>query len=88
MGDPEREALHNRRFPDARFAGKNGVVLPPPHQNIDDLPDLEIAPQHRIDLAGARVGGQVDGELVEVGRLAAPPSALPAPPAQPVPLWP
>ena len=27
------------------------VVLPPPRQNVDDLPDLEIAAEHRIDFA-------------------------------------
>ena len=39
----QREALDHRRLADARFAGEDRVVLPAPHQDVDDLPDLLVA---------------------------------------------
>ena len=71
LRDAQREAFHHRRLADARFAGENRVVLAPARENVDDLPDLEIAAQHRIDLALLGVLGQVDGVLIEIRRLAA-----------------
>ena len=69
-GDAEREALHHRGLADARLAGEDRVVLPPAAQDIDDLADFRIAAEHRIQLAGARSGGQVDAVLVQGLRLA------------------
>src|SRR5690606_22110031 len=63
--DPEREAFDDRRLTDARLAGQDRVVLPAPHQNIDDLADLLVAADDRIDLAAARLLGQIDGKARE-----------------------
>ena len=65
--DAQGEALDHRGLADARLAGEDRVVLPPAGQDVDDLTDLRIATQHRIDLAGPRLGGQIDGELVQRG---------------------
>ena len=57
------EALDDGRLTDARLAGQDRVVLPPPHQDIDHLPDFLVAADDRIDLAIARLLGHVDGKL-------------------------
>ena len=71
VGDAQREAFHHGGLADARLAGQDRVVLAAARQDVDHLADLEIAAQHRIDLALLGVLGEVDGELIEVGRLAA-----------------
>ena len=75
-GDAQREALDDRRLADARLAGEDRVVLAAPHQDVDDLADLLVAADDRIDLALARALGQVDRELA---------SAPPACPSRPAP---
>ena len=67
--DAHREPFDHRRLPHARFARENRVILPPPREDVDNLPDLEVAPQHRIDLPRLSVLRQVDGVLIQVGRL-------------------
>ena len=42
-----------------------GLFLPPPHQDVDDLPDLVVAAHDRIYLAELRLLGQVDGEFLQ-----------------------
>ena len=69
LGDAQRESLDHGRLSDARFAGEDGVVLPAPRQDVDDLADFEIAAQNRVDLALAGILGQVDGVLIEVRSL-------------------
>ena len=59
LGYSQREAFHHRGLSYARLSGQDRVVLPPPGEDIDDLPDLEIAGQNRVDLAGAGVCRQV-----------------------------
>ena len=49
--DAQRETFHHGGLADARFAGEDRVVLPPARQDVDDLADLEIAAEHRVDLA-------------------------------------
>lgn len=49
-----RETFDNRRFSDARLAGQDRVVLPASRENVHDLPNLEIAAEHRVDLSGSR----------------------------------
>ena len=71
IGDAHGEALDHGGLSDARLAGEDGVVLAAAREDIDDLPDLEIAAQHGIDLAFLGVLREVDSELIEVGRLAA-----------------
>ncbi len=68
--DAQCESLDNRGLPHARFAGEDGIVLPATGENVDDLANLRIAPEDRIDFPLLRIAGQVDGVLVEIGRLA------------------
>ena len=63
--DAQREAFDHGRLADARLAGEDRVVLPPARQDVDHLPDLEVAAEHRVDLALPGARGQVDGVLVE-----------------------
>ena len=53
-GDPQREALDHRGLADAGLAGEDRVVLPAAHQDVDDLADLLVAADDRVDLALAR----------------------------------
>ena len=64
-GDPQREAFDDRRLADARLAGEDRIVLPAPHQDVDDLADLLVAADDRVDLAAAGLLGEIDGELLE-----------------------
>ena len=61
-GDPQREALDHGRLSHPRLAGEDGVVLPPAHQDVDDLPDLLVAAGDGIDVARARPRREVGGE--------------------------
>ena len=67
VGDPQREALGDRGLADARLADQHGVVLAPAGEDLDGLLDLVGAPDHGVDAAVRRVGGQVAAELVERG---------------------
>ncbi len=64
-GDSQREAFDDGRFADAGFAGENRIVLPPPHEDIDNLPDFLVAADDRIDLALAGLLGEVGRELLQ-----------------------
>ena len=70
------EAFDDRGLADAGLAGQDRVVLAAAHQDVDDLADLLVAADDRIDLALARPLGQVDGEAA---------SAPPACPSAPAP---
>src|SRR5512137_2568697 len=41
------------------------AVLPAPGQDVDDLADLGVAAEDRVDLAGLGPRGEIGGELVE-----------------------
>ncbi len=71
LGDPQRKPFDHGRLAHTRLAGEDGVVLPPPGEDVDDLANLRIAAEHRIDLSLAGIAGKVDGVLVQVRRLAA-----------------
>ena len=64
-GDALREALDDGGFSDAGFAGQDGIVLPPSHQDLNELPNLFVAADDRIDFAATRSLGQVDGVASE-----------------------
>jgi len=65
----EGEAFDHGSLTHPGFAGQNRVVLPPPHEDVDDLADLEVPADDRIDFAFAGTLGEVQGELVESRRL-------------------
>ena len=48
-GDSQRQALDKRGLADAGLADHHRVVLPAPHQDVDDLADLAVAALHRVD---------------------------------------
>jgi hypothetical protein len=65
LGDSEGESFDDGRLSHARFAGQDGIVLPAPRENIDDLPNLTIATQDRIDLATLGTFRKIDRELIQ-----------------------
>ena len=66
------KAFNHRCLAHARFAREDRIVLATARQDVDHLPDLEIAAQDRIDLACPGLRGEVDRELVEGCRAAGP----------------
>ena len=71
-GDAARQALDHRGLAHARLAGEDRVVLASAHEDVDDLADLAVAADHRVDLAIAGALGEVAGELVQRRRLRQP----------------
>jgi len=63
--DPQRKALDNGSLADARLAHQHGVVLAAAHEYVDELANLAVAPDHRIEPALARLGAQIDCELLQ-----------------------
>ena len=59
------EALDDGGLADARLADEHRVVLGPAAEHLDDAADLLVAPDDRVELAGAGVGGQVAAVLLE-----------------------
>src|SRR5689334_6112012 len=59
-GDAPGEPFHHSRLTDARLSGEDRIVLAAAHENVDDLADLVVAPDHRIDLALPGLLGEVD----------------------------
>src|SRR5207302_1551918 len=53
------EALDDGRLADAGLADEDGVVLRPPGEDLDDAPDLLVAPDDGVELAGPGGVGQV-----------------------------
>ncbi len=51
LGHAHREALHDRRFADARLAREDRVVLTATNQDIHHLADFRFTPDNRINLA-------------------------------------
>ncbi len=61
LGEPFRD----RGLADAGFADEQRIVLLPAAQHLDGAVDLGIAPDHRIDLAVARLLVEVDAIGIE-----------------------
>jgi hypothetical protein len=59
------EALGDGRLAHARLADQHRVVLGPPREHLDDATDLLVAPDDRVELAIARVAGQVAAVLLQ-----------------------
>ena len=66
-GDSQRQTFDKRGLADAGLADHHRVVLPAPHQDVDDLADLAVAALHRVDAPGLGLRGEVGRELVERG---------------------
>ena len=67
--DPKSKPLDDGRLADSRLAGQDRVVLSPAGKDIDDLANLKIAADDRIDVSLASAVGEINRELVERGRL-------------------
>ena len=60
-----RESLGDRGLAHARLADEHRVVLRAPREHLDDAADLVVATDHRVELALARVLGEVAAEALE-----------------------
>ena len=49
--DTNRQSLHDRGFPDSRFADEHGVVLCAAGENLNHSPDFVVSPDDGIKLA-------------------------------------
>ena len=65
LDDAPREALDDRGLADAGLADEHRVVLGPARQHLDDAPDLLVASDDRVELALARLLGEVAAEPLE-----------------------
>src|ERR1051325_9221216 len=63
--DPLGEALGDRGLAHARLADQHRVVLGAPREHLDDAPDLVVAADHRVELAGAPRRGEVTTVLAK-----------------------
>ena len=57
------EAFDDRGLPHARLPDQNRVVLRLSREDADHAADLGVAPDHRVELARARLRDQIDPEL-------------------------
>ena len=65
FGNPEREPFDQRRLAHARLADEDRIVLAAPREDIDHLPDLDVASEDGVDLAVAGLLRDVDGEAAQ-----------------------
>jgi len=65
LRDTKGKTLHNRGLTDAGFTCEDRVVLTTTCQDVNDLPDLEIAAENRVDLTSASFCRQVLGKLIK-----------------------
>ena len=65
FGDPNRKPFDDRGLTDAGFACQDRVVLSSTREDVDDLTDLGVASEDRIDFTRGRPRGQIDRELIE-----------------------
>lgn len=71
VDDPLCQSFHDGCLADARLTDQHGIVLLAPGKHLDRALDFLCAPQHRIELALARQGGEIAAKLVQVGRACA-----------------
>ena len=65
VDDPLRQPLDDRGLADAGVADQHRVVLGPAREDLDHAADLLVAADHRVELAGLRLGGQVAAEFLQ-----------------------
>ncbi len=63
LDDPLRQAFDDRRLADARFADQHRIVLGAAAQDLDHAANLLVAADHGVQLALARLFGQVAAVL-------------------------
>ena len=63
--DPLREALDDRGLADSGLADQDRVVLRTAREDLDHAPDLLVAADDRVELAGLRERGEVAPVLLE-----------------------
>ena len=63
--DALRQAFHDGGFADAGLADQHRVVFGAPAQDLDDAANLLVAADHRVELAIARLRGQIGGVLLQ-----------------------
>ena len=73
VDDAERQPLGDRRLADAGLADQHRVVLGAPGEHLDRAADLLVAADHRVELALARLGGEVAGVFLERVVVGSPP---------------
>ena len=61
----QSEPFDNRGFSDACLARQNRIILPAPHEDVDDLSGLLVTTDNWINLAFARFLGEIGGKSVE-----------------------
>ncbi|EDT05438.1 63 kDa protein [Burkholderia ambifaria IOP40-10] len=59
------EPFDKRGFADARLADQDRIVLAAAREHVDHLPDFAVASEDGVDLAAARLFGDVEGEARE-----------------------
>ncbi len=59
------QALHHGGLADARVTDEHRVVLGAPRKHLHHTPDFLVAPDHRVELAGAGQCGHVGTELLQ-----------------------
>ena len=59
IDDAQRQPFDDGGLADAGLADQHGIVLGAPRQHLDGAADFVVAADHRIELAGAGIGGQV-----------------------------
>jgi hypothetical protein len=68
-GDALGQSLDDGGLAHARLADQERVVLAPPAQHVDQLADLRLAPDDRVELAVAGQAGEIDRVLGQRSRL-------------------
>ncbi len=66
--DAHGETFDDGGFAHACFTGEDGIILAAAGEDVHDLADFEIAAKDGVYFAFAGVFGEVDGELIEIGR--------------------
>ncbi|MNH94304.1 hypothetical protein D3C87_1209020 [compost metagenome] len=65
LNDAQGQAFNHSGFTHAGFTGEDRIVLAAAGEDVDHLPHLEFAAQHRVDPAFASALREVDGVLIE-----------------------
>ena len=67
-GDTLREAFDHGGLSNARFAGKDRIILTAPHQDVDDLPNFLVAAKNRVHFPALCLRRKVQRKAIKRGR--------------------